>query len=228
MLFAQRVPAAAPPPEGDALELYDAYLRGRRAFKQDFCALARERVPAGRLLEISGGWGYAGLDVVAPRPDLRLCVLGPGEGVLALARERAAAEGQHERWRAAGGREIALPFRDGSFDGALAVNALHVWSDPAAVLREMRRVVRPGGVLLLSDLRRNADEFIAEYVVREMRADDSPLGAFGLRQFVSAWRASYTPEEVEGLLREAGLADYAVEEEGALTLTVTVPAARRV
>ncbi|MFJ5264793.1 methyltransferase domain-containing protein [Streptomyces sp. NPDC088387] len=35
-----------------------------------------------------------------------------------------------------------LPFRDRSFDAAMAVSTLHHWADPAAGLREMRRVAR--------------------------------------------------------------------------------------
>ncbi|MET7287001.1 MerR family transcriptional regulator [Streptomyces sp. NPDC005573] len=35
-----------------------------------------------------------------------------------------------------------LPFADGSFDAAMAVSTVHHWSDPAAGLREMRRVAR--------------------------------------------------------------------------------------
>ncbi|MGZ4257882.1 MAG: class I SAM-dependent methyltransferase [Gaiellaceae bacterium] len=40
-----------------------------------------------------------------------------------------------------------LPWPDGSFDAALAQLVLHFLEDPAAGLREMRRVVRPGGVV---------------------------------------------------------------------------------
>ena len=40
-----------------------------------------------------------------------------------------------------------LPWPDGSFDAALAQLVLHFLEDPAAGLIEMRRVVRPGGVV---------------------------------------------------------------------------------
>jgi SAM-dependent methyltransferase len=35
-----------------------------------------------------------------------------------------------------------LPFRDGSFDAAMAIATIHHWHDPLAGLREMRRVAR--------------------------------------------------------------------------------------
>src|SRR6516225_9605960 len=39
----------------------------------------------------------------------------------------------------------SLPFDDDTFDKALAINSMQVWPDPAAGLREIRRVTRSGG-----------------------------------------------------------------------------------
>lgn len=41
----------------------------------------------------------------------------------------------------------ALPFEDGGFDRALSLLVLHFVSDPDKAISEMRRVVRPGGVV---------------------------------------------------------------------------------
>lgn len=43
----------------------------------------------------------------------------------------------------------ALPFRDGSFGGAFAVHVLHLIPDWKTAVRELVRVVKPGGVLLI-------------------------------------------------------------------------------
>jgi SAM-dependent methyltransferase len=45
------------------------------------------------------------------------------------------------------GRAEELPFPDDRFDAALAQLVLHFVTDPPAAAREMRRVVRPGGVI---------------------------------------------------------------------------------
>ncbi|MDO7837305.1 class I SAM-dependent methyltransferase [Sphingobium sp. HBC34] len=45
------------------------------------------------------------------------------------------------------GRFAALPYPDASFDKILASNVVYFWQDEQAVLAEVRRVLRPGGML---------------------------------------------------------------------------------
>jgi ubiquinone/menaquinone biosynthesis C-methylase UbiE len=42
-----------------------------------------------------------------------------------------------------------LPFEDNTFTKALAINSMQVWPDAVAGLREMRRVMTPGGSIAL-------------------------------------------------------------------------------
>jgi len=53
----------------------------------------------------------------------------------------------------------ALPFPDGNFASAISFNVLHHLADGASVLREIVRVVRPGGVLVLADFSREGFDF---------------------------------------------------------------------
>jgi SAM-dependent methyltransferase len=43
------------------------------------------------------------------------------------------------------GNSASLPFESASFDGALALNTIYFWPDPARDLAEIRRALRTGG-----------------------------------------------------------------------------------
>jgi ubiquinone/menaquinone biosynthesis C-methylase UbiE len=43
-----------------------------------------------------------------------------------------------------------LPFADATFDKVLAVNSMQLWPDAAAGMREVRRVLKPGGQVVLA------------------------------------------------------------------------------
>jgi ubiquinone/menaquinone biosynthesis C-methylase UbiE len=55
------------------------------------------------------------------------------------------------------GRQGSIPVAGGSVRAVLASLFLSYVSDPAAMLREIRRVLAPGGILVASTLRRDAD-----------------------------------------------------------------------
>jgi ubiquinone/menaquinone biosynthesis C-methylase UbiE len=44
-----------------------------------------------------------------------------------------------------------LPFCDGRFDAALSIGGFNYFNDPERALREMARVVKPGGTIVISD-----------------------------------------------------------------------------
>lgn len=51
----------------------------------------------------------------------------------------------------AGGSGQALPFEDGVFDVVISTIAFHHFPEPAVSLSEMRRVLRPGGLVVIAD-----------------------------------------------------------------------------
>jgi SAM-dependent methyltransferase len=59
----------------------------------------------------------------------------------------------NETLRFAGGDAHELPFADGSFDVVVDVEASNQFRDGAALFREVRRVLRPGGAFLFADSR---------------------------------------------------------------------------
>ncbi|HKQ18059.1 MAG TPA: methyltransferase domain-containing protein, partial [Solirubrobacterales bacterium] len=78
---------------------------------------------------------------------------------------------------------------DGSFDVVVSTLSLHHWSDPAAVFAEIGRVLRPGGVALVYDLRPFAytrhelEVFLAGGPFEAVHVEREPAGTGGLGIF---------------------------------------------
>jgi SAM-dependent methyltransferase len=78
--------------------------------------------------------------------------LDRSHAMLDAARERANASGVVARW--CQGDVESLPFADASFDVALAITVFCMVKSPEQAVRELARVLRPGGVLVIGELGR--------------------------------------------------------------------------
>jgi ubiquinone/menaquinone biosynthesis C-methylase UbiE len=100
----------------------------------------------GDTLEVAIG---TGLNLVHYPPTVHLCGLEWSPHMLSVARRRALDVDRPIDLREGDAR--ALPFADESFDTVVCTFALCAIPDQPTALREMARVLRPGGLLLLSD-----------------------------------------------------------------------------
>lgn len=105
-----------------------------------------------RVLEIGPGTGYYSLDVAkALGSDGRLDLLDLQREMLDHTMRRAAARGLANVLPAQGDAQ-ALPYLDDSFDGAYMVATLGEVPDQLSVLREIRRVLKPEGRVVVGEL----------------------------------------------------------------------------
>ena len=130
-----------------AAGLYDLFEWSNRKVNAAARARVGELVPAGaRVLDCAAGTGEFSL-AVAKRAGSVLCT-DQSEAMLARARKKVRKRGLSNVSFAR--RDItALPDPDGSFDAVIAANVLHLLPDPEPAVRELWRVVAPGGRLIL-------------------------------------------------------------------------------
>ena len=119
------------------------------------CAAMAARLPAGeglRVADLGCGPGVSTIQVARRRPHDRVVGLDFARRMLLEARRRARADGQPANritWLRADA--VALPFRDASLDALTGHSFLYLLPDQPAALAEMRRVLRPGGRLVLME-----------------------------------------------------------------------------
>jgi SAM-dependent methyltransferase len=161
---------------------------------------------AGEALDRLLAWG------AARRPD-RVLELATGGGHTALrlaeiARHVVAADltepmlrAAREHVRARGGAAVgfvaadasSLPFADGAFDVVTWRTAAHHFADVGGAVRQIQRILRPGGALLLQDILGHDDAEASTFILEvERRRDPSHV-------------RSYRAAEWKAFLRAAGL-----------------------
>src|SRR5262245_5405293 len=167
--------------------------------------------------------------ILEPRPGECILEIGPGTGTYSLPVATALAPGGTldvldvqlamlaevtSRARAAGvtnvapthGDARALPYPDRTFDAAYLVGVLGEIPGEAAALRELRRVLRPGGRLVVGEVAFDPD--FVRFGVLERRADaaaftiDRKLG--GALYYLARFRPTCSGRLCAASLRKGG------------------------
>jgi ubiquinone/menaquinone biosynthesis C-methylase UbiE len=136
-----------------------------------------------RVLDVGCGTGALMRRAAERFPRADLSGADPAPGMVEAAREAWREDRPARFVRAAAER---LPFEDGEFDLVMSTVSFHHWQDQQAGLREIGRVLAPGGSFILADI----------FAVSWLRVW---FAAFGMR------KRFHIRAEIEGMLRAAGL-----------------------
>ena len=134
------------------------------------------RLPGARVLDLGCGTGFT---LTRLPESVRSVGLDYSPAALAFARRRASSSALVR------GSAYALPFADASFDAVLALDVLEHLDDDLAAARELRRVLAPGGVAIVT-----VPAFQALWSAHDEALDH---------------RRRYRLPRIEAVLRDAGL-----------------------
>lgn len=164
----------------------------------------------GVLVDLAGGTGDVALAVRHRSATARMVVVDASSGMLEVARSRAA--GTLELVHASA---EDLPLEDASVDVVSLAFGLRNMTDPAAALREVNRVLKPGGRIVLLEFSKPQAWFapfyglFSRFVIPALGAAIATnRGAY--RYLVESIRLFPDADSISRELAEAGFADIAV------------------
>jgi ubiquinone/menaquinone biosynthesis C-methylase UbiE len=171
-----------------------------------------DNIPAnGKVLEIAPGPGYFCIEL-AKLGDYQITGLDISKSFVEIARRNAREAGLNIEFRE--GNAAAMPFEANRFDFTFCQAAFKNFSEPVKAIAEMYRVLRSGGVSVISDLRRDAS---SEEIDREVKG----MGLGRINQFMvrrtfdqMLLKSAYSVEEMKKMISQTPFKKFKITTDG--------------
>jgi len=174
-----------------------------------FCGSANGRI----WVDLGCGSGGVALALMGKLPESFMILLDPDARALADALLAARDRGVKDRTVAVTGTAECIPMPDESVDVVVSRGSFYFWKDRAQGLREIWRILRPGGRAMIGGgLGRDYPEWARKEFIRRRRKSAENKGPEAAKEFAEA----RSPETFRRLAEEAHLPGFTVTGEGGL------------
>jgi ubiquinone/menaquinone biosynthesis C-methylase UbiE len=171
-----------------------------------------EKIPEnGKVLEIAPGPGYFCMEL-AKLGNYQITGLDISKSFVEIARKNATKAGLKIDFRE--GNASAMPFEDNTFDFTFCQAAFKNFSEPVKAITEIYRVLRPGGISVIADLRRDASP---EEINREVRG----MGLNLINEILVRWtfdhmllKSAYSVDEIKKMVSQTPFKKCKIEIDG--------------
>lgn len=186
--------------QADAFE-YDVmdHAEVNRAFVDDLLACGEL---SGEVLDVGTGTALIPLELSRRHESIRTLGVDLSPAMLDLAMANVVQAGLEARIALQLTDAKGLPFEDGRFDAVISNSIVHHVPEPAGVLQESWRVLKPGGRIFFRDLMRPRDVVRLEWLVETHAGDATP------RQralFSDSLHAALRLDEIRELIAELSI-----------------------
>ena len=166
--------------------------------------------PDARVLDLATGTADLAIAVASQHPSARVTGSDPSGNMLAIGEQKVGERGLADRISLEQGDAQSLPYPDDRFDGCCIAFGIRNVPDRAKALREMARVVRPGGRVAILELAEPDHGLLALGTRFYIRVLVPRIGAWlsGAREYRYLQESiqAFPPAEVfAATMREAGL-----------------------
>jgi len=152
-------------------------------------------ITKGSSLEIGPGPGYVGLEWLKNTEGTTLKGLDISTDMITIAERNAEEYGLSERVEYVHSSGAKIKFDDDEFDAVFTNGSLHEWSEPENTMDEIWRVLKKGGRVFISDLRRDIHFLIKWWLWMNTKPKEIRPG------LITSINAAYTPGEFTELIK---------------------------
>jgi ubiquinone/menaquinone biosynthesis C-methylase UbiE len=177
-----------------------------RVFVADFLAVWDGQGP---ILDVGTGTALIPIELCRQAPKAQIVAIDLAEHMLQVGRENVRKAGFAERIRLERQDAKHLTYPTHSFAAVISNSIVHHIPEPAAVLAEIVRVVRPGGLLFIRDLLRPSSEESLRHIVNMHAADHNPHQR---KMFDDSLRAALSLDEIRSLVADLGFDPATVQQ----------------
>jgi ubiquinone/menaquinone biosynthesis C-methylase UbiE len=198
---------------GHMAHWYDKNTRENRLKEME--SYAREAAaylhPGSSVLEIAPGPGYLSI-ALAKMGDYQVTGMDISFDFVEICKHNAKQAGVNVSF--VQGNASAVPFEDSCFDFIICSAAFKNFKEPITALREMYRVLKPGGTALIIDMNHDASKQAQDEELEKMgtRGFDRWFVKLSFRTFLR--KNAYTKDNFMCMIAQAGFATHEIKEIG--------------
>ena len=179
---------------------------------QDFANLVVATYPqaTAQVLDLGTGTARIPIFVAQQRPQWQIIATDLAPSMLAVGQKNIEAAELTAQIQLQLADSKQLPFGDRSFDVIMSNSLIHHLPDPLPCFKEMRRLLKPQGAIILRDLFRPTSTVKIDEIIAGV--DDADFDEHQLKLFRDSLFAAFTVEEIQAIAEQAGLNAAKVEQ----------------
>jgi ubiquinone/menaquinone biosynthesis C-methylase UbiE len=195
---------------------YDAmdFIAVNTAFATDAIALDPYAI---KILDVGTGTARIPILMCQQQPQYLITGVDLAQSMLMLGQRNVAEAGLDRQIRLERVDSKRMPYPDLEFDMLVSNSLVHHLPDPLSFFKETKRLVRPGGAMLIRDLIRPENDLIVDDLVAKFGGD---YDRSQQQLFRDSLKAALTLAEVRAIIDRVGLADVKLTQSSELHWTI--------
>lgn len=202
--------------DAEAIEAYDRVNRMPQfaLIRRVFIKELKRHTIGQTIMDIGCGPGYLLQAIAEELPEKKLIGVDISKEMIGRARANFSSMGLGGRVEFRRGSAESLPFDDGTQDFIVSTFSLHHWADPQSGFSEIYRILKPGGQMLIFDLRRDARRLFLWLMWFAQNVALRIIGADVMRRInepMGSLFASYTVKELKQMMSKTSFSDHEIK-----------------